>query len=907
MDRIPGLRRLLRGGRVPADAVEREIAHHLEERVDELMEAGLSRKDAEREARRAFGDVERVRRELTALNRRWERSRRLKDAVALLGDDVRHALRRLRRTPGFAAVVVLVLGLTIGANTAIFSALKAALLAEPPYPARERLVVVDLLMRGAGGAPADTMAWSYPKFELVRERLGALESMAAYWRATATLTGAGDAARIGVEYVSPSYFELLGVRPLLGRTFAAGEEPPAPGAVALLSHDVWATRFGGDPGVVGRTITLDGASLEVVGVLPRGFEGVSGAADLWVPMAGIATVQGPRRLERPQAHWHRAFGRLRPGTTLEAARAEAATLGHALDEAYPLPPGDGTHGVTMVPMLRARVNPLTRLAVSAVAAGAAILLLIACGNVAGLLLARASARRADVAVRAALGAARGRLLRESLLESLLLAAGGGALGLLLALIGERLVAHAVSATLETSGSRNLEFLNPDALAVDGSVVAAGIGLALLTGLLFGLLPARVGSRPDLTRDLRAGGRAEVGAGRTRGARGRAVLVAAQLALTLPLLAGTGLMAASFARLSALGVGFTNDAVLTLSFDHGPGRAPDQDRAFEAALLERVSALPGVDGAAIAPCAPLAGRCEVLAVRRIDDGPPAEHGEMDGILAYAVSDDYFRTLGIPLRAGRTFTPEDRDGGPPVAVVNEAAARKFFGGAALGHRIVVSHSLTADMMAEVVGVVGDVRYGALEEPAMPALYFSRRQAPSSYGTLFVGTRGDPYALVGAVRREAATLDPTLPLYAVTTMGERRAAATARTRVILGLLAAFGSTGLLLSAIGLYGLVSYAVVRRTPEMGLRVALGARSGAVLRLVLVPAGALAAAGAAAGIAAAAFLTRHAGALLFGVEPTDPRVLAAAAALLFAIALVAAWVPARRATRVDPMEALRVE
>jgi len=474
-------------------------------------------------------------------------------------------------------------------------------------------------------------------------------------------------------------------------------------------------------------------------------------------------------------------------------------------------------------------------------------------------------------------------------------------------LAEGAVASTVRYALQTSGSRSLQYLDPDALGVDGSALAAGLVLGIATGLLSGLLPLRAASRADLTRDLRGGSRGLVARLGPTGEAGRSLLVATQLALTLVLMAGAGLMGASLARLSGVEPGFAHDDVLTLRFDRGPGRTPGEMRAFEEDLVLRLAALPGVLAVATGPCPPLAGACEVTGVRQIDDQPPVDFGDMEGILTYEVSEGYFSVLGVRLRDGRGFGPGDRAEDAPVAVVSEAAARRLFGGSAIGHRIAVTHGLTDGRQAEIVGVVADVRYGLLEEEPMPALYFSRHQATPPYGTLFVRTSGDPAAVVEAVRREVGAADPRLPLFDVSTLGERRASATARTRVILRLLLSFALLGLLLSAVGIYGVVSYAVVRRTREVGLRLALGAPARDVMRRMVAGPAFLAAAGAAAGLGGALALTRHVRGLLFGVEPGDPRVLATATLVLAGVALAAAWLPARRAARLDPAETLRGE
>jgi predicted permease len=753
--------------------------------------------------------------------------------------------------------------------------------------------------------PQDTIVWSYPKFEIARTSLEGIEDLAAYRPSTITLTGPEGAVRIGSEFITPAYFDLLGIRPVAGRMFGSAEEFPAPGAVVVLTHGFWTSHFGANPDILGRMLTMDGTSFEVVGVAPRGFRGISGAADVFVPVAGLATMRGARRLTNEWSHWLNGIGRLAAGFSLEEARAEAASLGVALTETYPDPSGAGTHGVAVVPFLNARVNPVARLSIITVSVAGLLLLLIACANVAGLMLSRAAGRRTDVAVRAALGAGRGRLTREFLLEGMMLGLAGGLLGLLLTGVGTRAVARAISYALDTAGTRNIQFLSTDSMAVDGRVLAAGIGLALLTGLVFGLVPTRAATRPDLTVDLRAGTRSVGGRLRDRLEAGRGLLVAGQLALSLILLAGTGLMAASYAGLASIDKGFTNEDVLTVRYERRPDSSPD-DRSFEVQLIERLAALPGVVRVAVGPCPPLAGLCEVRGLRRVDDGPVIDYGDMDGILNYAVSDDYFATLGTAIREGRGFGPADVPNGVPAAIVNRAAAQRYFAGeSALGHRLAVTDALTENQMAVIVGVVDDVRYADLEEEAMPAVYFSRRQAPSPYGTLFVHTSDDPLAHLADVRREVSVADPDMPLYDVTTLGQLTALQTARTRIVLGLFGAFALTGLLLAALGLYAVVSYAVLRRTREMGLRLALGAVSRDVVRLVIAPPVLLTLAGATLGIVGTVALTPFASALLYGVAPSDPRAVAFATFVLIGVAVIAAFVPAWRATRVDPAEALR--
>ncbi len=816
------------------------------------------------------------------------------------GRDVSLAVRRLGRAPGYAAVTIIVLGLGIGANTALFNALDAALRGSAPYPDPDRLVMVDLTATDRGGQVPDTLPWSWPTFSLARERIPSLEPFAAYSARDLTLTRPGDPDRVEVELVSAGYFDLLGVRPRLGRVFTASEEPPADVAVAVLGHALWTSRFGSDPNVLGRSVTVEGRTLEVVGVLPPGFRGLTGRGELWVPIASAPTLLNPRLLEAASLHWFYAIGRLRPDVPKAPGPAELTAAGAAIDDAL----GGGGHGVSPVPFLRARVNPITRLSLVAVLVGGLLLLGIACANVASLVLARASVRRTDVAVRAALGASRTRIARELILESLILSLAGGSLGVGLAIAAERGVARWAAYALEMSGTRNLQYLDPAMMGVNGVALAMALTLALGTGLVSALLPLRAVVRPELAGALRGGPRGIVARTGRAGEAGRALLVSAQIALTLVLVAGAGLMAASLSRLSAVEVGFTRDDVLALHFERRAPYSDEERMSFERELIGRLRGLPGVERVAIAPCPPLEGPCEMAALRQLDDTPAGE-GRPTPIVTHAVSDDYFATVGVPVLSGRTFDARERSDQPPLAVVNETAARTLFGGNAVGHRIAVTHAPTESATAEIVGIVGDVRDGRIEGAPTPAVYFSRRQTTQWYGTLFLAVRGDPWTLLGAVRREASALDPDLPLFEVTTLGDLRSAATARTRVVLGLLLAFASLGLLLSAVGIYGVVSYEVLRRRREMGLRLALGAPASGLVRSVVGRPALLGGLGAVAGVAGAFALTGQVQGLLFGVEPWDPRVMGGATMLLVGIAVAAAWIPARRALRVDPVETLQ--
>jgi putative ABC transport system permease protein len=823
--------------------------------------------------------------------------------------DLQAALRRIRRSPGAAMVTVVVLALGIGANAALFGALRSALIGGAPYPESDRLVVIDLLI-AQPDAPADTLPWSYPKYEAVRDDMPFLSASAGYFARTVTISGAGDPVRLPVELVSSAYFTLLGVEPVVGRTLLREEAGLSDERVAVLAHSFWVERFGSDPGVAGRDVTINGERFQIVGVARPGFHGLTGSAVAWVPIEAAPLVMDRQRLERAWSHWFRVVGRLERSVSLDAARAGTNALGDVLTAAYPHPQrADASQAVELTLLDRARVNATSRLAVSVVAIGAVLLLLIAAANVAGLMLARTSSRRGDLAVRAALGAGGSRLARETLVESMLLALGGGAAGIALALAGQGAVRWAVSYALETSGTRNLQFLDPASLSTDAVIPLVGLGIAMVTGLVFGLAPARMAARTNLTGELAVAGRGGPPARGAAGEHTRGVLVVGQLALTVVLLSGAGLMYASFARLDGVALGFQPEGVVTARYELGPEFSPDEIRAFDDALLERLEARPDVSAAAVAVCAPLAGLCDITGVREVDGVTFPEDGEIRWIHTQSVSPSYFEVAGVRILRGSGLPRELRPEDPARVVLNTAAAERYFPGIdPVGRTISVTHQATPEgRPAEVVGIVDDVAYQELEAGGFPAVYFSAEQVPAGWGQILVRSSGEPMALAEAVRETVLSLRSDLPVWDVVTLEARKDAATARTRVILGLFASFGLTALLLSAVGLWGLVAYAVSRRTREMGLRMALGAGRTRILGAVAAGPMILTVAGAIAGLVAASLLGRFLRVLLFDVAPGDARVHLGALAVLVGVATAAVLFPALRAMRVDPSSALRSE
>jgi predicted permease len=843
----------------------------------------------------------------TAVRLRWEEM--------MMGwvDDVRSGVRSLVRSPGFTAVSVVVLTLGVGASASIFSVLYAALLRSSPYPDAERLVMVDFLMgpadavqRGRVVEGVNRLPFSWPRFEVLAASTQSVR-VAGYTSRDMTLLDAGDPARVKVEIVTPAYFRVLGADAALGRTLREDEAPPASAAVTVLSNGLWRTRFGGDPGVLGRTVRINGTAVSVVGVMPADFDGLTGDVDAWVSMALAPHVMDPRRLERLWSFWFFAVGRVPPEVGPQRAAEDVARAGRAVEEAYPAD-GDAATGATTRSFLEARVNPDARLSVLVLTGASLLLLAIACANVAGLLVARANSRRHELAVRAALGAARSRLARGHLVESVTVSLLGAVLGLLLAAWAIRLLAAGLPRAVGMTGANQLRFLDAASLHLDGPVVLFALGAALVTGLIAGLWPALRGVAPDAV-GVTAGARSVAGVGGRAAARARSILVAAQLALALVLLAGTGLMLGSLARLEAVEIGVDPDGVLLASYELSREDGPDEILAFNAILQERMRALPGVEAASVASCTPVSGRCDVVMVSGVE-GRELPGEEQRPVSFHVVGDDYFATVGIPVLEGRALDARDRGEGPPAVVLSRSAARALFPGrSAVGRRIAATIGpLSEGDGGRVVGIVADAQYDSrVGSDPMPAVYVSQRALPWQPMSATLKTAGDPVSLAPALRREVLAIRPDVPLWDVTALASQVSAVTARTRVVLTLLAGFAGAALLLAAVGLYGLMSFTVSRRIREVGVRMALGARPRQVVGRILRQTAGLALVGAALGLAAAWGLTRLMEGLLFRVEPRDPWVLGGAALLLAVTALAAAWLPARRAAAVDPIESLRAE
>ena len=817
--------------------------------------------------------------------------------------DVRFALRSFRRAPGFTAVAVLTLAVGIGANTAIFSAVNAMLLRPLPFREPERLMKVSMVVPARGDQPARTdMPWSYPKFDAFRRAQTVFEDVTLWMEYQVTVRVGTDAERAYHEQVDSRYLPTLGLRTALGRNFGRDEDT-APGGprVAILSDAFWQRRFNADPAALGRTVDIEGKPFTVVGVLPPGFRGLSGRAELLIPVLS----QPAEFINEAWSHSYELIGRMKPGVTPEAAKAAVQQLGAIVDRAYPHPEVKNERwGAIGRELDRTRVDPVIRRSLLVLSGAVGLVLLIACANVANLFLVRAAARQREIAVRLAVGAGRRRLVRQLLTESIVLALLGGVASVAVAWWGVKILsALNPAASLRMQQVGGIGAVSFESIELDAVAFAFAAAVTFAIGLLFGLVPALQATRPSLTGALKSDGdRSPLS--RVRGLTSRNVLAIVEIALAVVLLAGSGLMLRSLGKLLGVHPGFDASNTLTMRFnliDVGRDSLP----GFYDQLLERLEAIPGVTSAALTDCPPLNGGCNgtVMAQR---DRPAAAPGTEPSVGVHWVTPNWFSTMRVPLKRGRSFTRADRLGVQKVVVVSEAAARAYWPGQdPVGRPVSVGQGGFWQDTAYVVGVVGGVRFGTLDSLPKPDVYLSYYQSPRGRMMMFVRTSGDPEAIAPAVRREVAAMAPGVPLYDVRTMRTRVADAMSYARFSAVLLAAFATVALLLAALGTYGVVSYGVSQRTKEIGIRVALGASRGSVLRLIVGQGIGLAALGGVLGIAGALATTGVLRSLLFGVAPSDPATLVAIVAVLVVSVIVASWIPARRAASVHPSQALR--
>ena len=814
--------------------------------------------------------------------------------------NIRYALRMLGKNPGFTAVAVLTLALGIGANTAIFSLVNALLLRPLPYKNPDRLVALDLLNG------ADIFPWSYPMFEELRRDQRTFESVAGFFDYEINLTGIDVPDRVRAELVSASYFPLLGVDAKLGRVFRPEEDREADAhPVVLIAYNFWRQKFGGDPAVIGRTIRLNQLPYTVIGVMPRGFQGQSGDIDVWAPVTMSPSLfHIPTRLVNAGNFWLRCVARLNPGVSVVQARTQMQALSREIEKAHPHPHMMKEWRVQPTLLAEAKSDPAFRNSLLVMFAAVGFVLLIACVNVANLLLGRAMSRQKEVAVRLALGASRRALIGQFLTESLILGIAGGLGGFFVAVYAIDLTAALRPEASEGFWAHYARAMSTESIGIDVWVVGFNLAVAIVTSLLFGLLPALQASKLDLNQALK-----NVTGGWSRGFRGlrglhsRSVLIVAEMALAMVLLAGAGLMIESFARLLTSRLGAATDHVLTAEIDLPTLQYPEAAHVrFDEQLLDRITAIPGVQAAAIYNALPARGQFDVTGLNLgAENGPEAVVG------VHSVSADYFRVFRIPFRSGRNLSDRDRAGAQKALLVNETAAHRLWPGQnPIGKHVWLKTWATGEQEAEVIGVVGDVRYESLEKTAENDVYVSFRQYPET-ANVAVRTAGDPRSLAPSLASVVHALDKDLPVYGVKTMEQQVADATSRARFSTVLLSAFAAVALLLAGIGLYGVVAFSVAARTREIGIRMSLGARREEVMRLVMGDGLILCGVGVALGLPLALAATRVLTSFLYGTKPGDPIVFAGISALLAAVAALASYMPARRATKVDPLVALRYE
>jgi predicted permease len=863
-----------------------EIQGHLEEKVEELVASGMSREDARHAARREFGNVG-LSEEDGRTVWRWV-------MIENLLMDIRYGLRTLRKNPGFAAAAVLTLALGIGANTALFSVIDAVVLRPLPFRDPDGLVAlrcVDLRDTSRGGEI------SYPNFLDWRARSHSFEGMSVWNISSVTYAGGEQPESVRSAVVSANLFSMLGVAPMVGRDFVAEEDQPGHALAVMLSYDFWQSHFGGDASVLGRALTLDNQKYNVVGVMPARFQFPvqSERVELWTTIAGDLQGKNAAAAQRGVAYLS-VVGRLKPGVRIPSAQADVALVQEQLNRQYPENRPRGAAILSESEAIAGELRPVLFILLGAVS----FVLLIACANVASLLLARATVRQREFTVRAALGASQWTIVRQLLTESLLLSISGGALGLLIAHWGTRaLLSMAPEGLARTSE-----------IGIDLRVLGFTLIVAVVTGVLFGLAPALQASRSKTSEAQREGGRgSSAGPASTRLRSG---LVACQLAIAFVLLSGAGLLVHSFDRLRHVDPGFRADHMLTFLLEVPSSRHPGAQRAvFVRELLQSTRALPGVKSASAIFGLPLDPDRSAFTTLEIE-GHPVPASQSPRVAFRLIESHYMETMGIKLLQGRTFTAQDEQSGRPLAIVNETLARQIFKGeSAVGQRIKANIGFGANgdaAMREIIGVIGDVKASSIGGEAVSEVY-APETAIDFIGemTVVVRTGNEPSALVPAMRSLVSSMDKDVPLREVKTLEQYVSGSISAPRFEALLLSCFAALAFVLTAIGLYGVISYSVVQRTREMGIRVALGAQRQSISRMVLREGMLLALVGMTAGFVASLLMVRLIRGLLYGVGTADPTTFIAVPVVLMGVALLASYIPARRAMSVDPVIALRYE
>lgn len=862
-----------------------EVASHLELLAQENVRRGLSPHDAQTAARRDFGAIEQI--------KETYRERRGLPMLETFGQDLRYGVRMLRKNPGFTAVAILTLALGVGANTAIFGVVNALLLTPLRFKDPDRLVMVWESLRTGNNpenniSPANFLQW--------QEHSTVFEQMAAMYDDHLNLTGEGEPEQIPYKGVSPNFFTLLGVAPFIGQNFSADNGIPGKDQVVILSFGLWQRKFGGDPGIIGKSIQVDAHPYSIIGVMPRDFqlfvkEGsfTGEQPEMWEPIAFTD------RSRKPRGRYMSAIARLKTGVSLAQAQSQMDILATALEKQWP--DFDKDWGINLVPIREQFVGEF-RPALLVLLGAVAFILLIACTNVANLLLARAAQRHREIAIRSALGAGRKRITRQLLTESIMLAGFGGALGLLLAIWGSRL--------LIALGPKDM--LGSNTVAVDWRVLSFTMVVSLVTGILFGLGPSLVALSSDVNADLKEGGRDSSGS--TRGNRMRYALIVLEMGLALVLLVGSGLCVRSFILLESVNPGFDSHNLLTMKLSLPNAAYPTEEKriAFYRELIARTAALPGVHAASADSWLPFTTLGAATDFQIVGRATPAI-SEMPVTDVRIIEPDYFRTMGIPVLAGREFNERESTAISHVVIINQALATNFFPNEnPIGKLLMIDMNDPKDQKpTEIVGVVGNVKHEGLNTTPRAMIYWPHPELALPFMTLVVRTEANPLSLVSAVRDQVKSLDPTLPISDVATMEQRMADSVAQARFSTLLLSLFAGLAIVLASVGIYGVTAYGVTTRTHEIGLRMALGAQPGDVRRIFLGRTLRASLLGLGLGLLASIALTRLLASLLFHISPYDPATFIAMALLLCGVALLASYIPARRATRVDPLVALRHE